>query len=95
MKVKEITQIIEEFAPLSYQESYDNSGLIVGNNDDEVSGVLIALDCIESVLDEAITLNCNMIVAHHPIAFSGLKKINGKNYIEQVVIKAIKNNIIL
>lgn len=95
MKVKEITQIIEDFAPLSYQENYDNSGLIVGNNNDEVTGILIALDCIESVLDEAIALNYNMIVAHHPIVFSGLKKFNGKNYIEQVVIKAIKNNIIL
>ena len=78
MKVKEITQILEEFAPLSYQESYDNSGLIVGNNDDEVTGVLIALDCIDSVLEEAIALNCNMVIAHHPIVFSGLKKFNGK-----------------
>ena len=95
MKVKEITQIIEEFAPLSYQESYDNSGLIVGKNDDEVTGVLIALDCIDSVLEEAIALNCNMVIAHHPIVFNGLKKFNGNNYIEQVVIKAIKNNIIL
>lgn len=95
MKVKEITEIIEEFAPLSYQESYDNSGLIVGNNNDDVTGVLIALDCIDSVLEEAIALNCNMVIAHHPIVFSGLKKFNGKNYIEQVVIKAIKNNIIL
>ncbi|MDF1672491.1 MAG: Nif3-like dinuclear metal center hexameric protein [Vicingaceae bacterium] len=95
MIVKEITKIIEEFAPLSYQESYDNSGLIVGNHNDEVTGVLIALDCIDSVLEEAIALNCNMIIAHHPIVFSGLKKFNGKNYIEQVVIKAIKNNIIL
>lgn len=93
MKVKEITDIIEEFAPLAYQESYDNSGLIVGSPDDEVTGVLISLDCIEAVLDEALSLNCNMIVAHHPIVFSGLKKINGKNYIERVIVKAIKNNI--
>lgn len=93
MKVKEITQIIEDFAPLAYQESYDNSGLIVGSPNDEVNGVLISLDCVESVLDEAISLNCNMIIAHHPIVFSGLKKINGKSYIERVIIKAIKNNI--
>ena len=93
MKVKEITDIIEDFAPLAYQESYDNSGLIVGSPDDEVTGVLISLDCIETVLDEALSLNCNMIVAHHPIVFSGLKKINGKNYIERVIVKAIKNNI--
>ena len=93
MKVKDITSIIEDFAPLSYQESYDNSGLIVGNNNDEVTGVLICLDCIESILDEAIANNCNMIIAHHPIVFNGLKKLNGKNYIERTVIKAIKNNI--
>jgi len=93
MKVKEITSIIEEFAPLSYQESYDNSGLIVGNSNDVVTGILICLDCIESILDEAIANNCNMIVAHHPIVFDGLKKLNGKNYIERTVIKAIKNNI--
>ena len=93
MKVKNITNIIEEFAPLSYQESYDNSGLIVGNHNDEVTGVLICLDCIEEILDEAIAKNCNMVVAHHPIVFSGLKQLNGKNYIERTVIKAIKNNI--
>ena len=93
MKVKEITKIIEDFAPVAYQESYDNSGLIVGNMNDEVSGVLISLDCVEAILDEAISLNCNMIVAHHPIVFSGLKKLNGKNYIERTVIKAIKHGI--
>lgn len=95
MKVKEITQIIEDFAPLAYQESYDNSGLIVGSPEDDVKGVLISLDCIDEILDEAISLNCNMIVAHHPIVFSGLKKLNGKNYIERVIIKAIKNNIVI
>jgi dinuclear metal center YbgI/SA1388 family protein len=93
MKVKEITKIIEEFAPLAYQESYDNSGLIVGNATDEVTGVLISLDCVEAVLEEAIALNCNLIIAHHPIIFSGLKKLNGKNYIERTVIKAIKQGI--
>jgi dinuclear metal center YbgI/SA1388 family protein len=95
MKVKEITSIIEEFAPLSYQESYDNSGLIVGAPTDEVKGVLICLDCVESILDEAIATNCNMIIAHHPIVFNGLKKLNGKNYIERIVIRAIKNDIII
>ena len=93
MIVKDITSIIEGFAPLSYQESYDNSGLIVGNANDEISGVLICLDCIEEIVDEAIATNCNMIVAHHPIVFSGIKKFNGKNYIERTVMKAIKNNI--
>lgn len=93
MLVKDITSIIEDFAPLSYQESYDNSGLIVGNHQDEVTGVLICLDCVEEIVDEAIATNCNMIVAHHPIVFSGLKKFNGKNYIEKTVMKAIKNDI--
>ncbi|MCB0401286.1 MAG: Nif3-like dinuclear metal center hexameric protein [Flavobacteriales bacterium] len=93
MKVKEITAIIEAFAPLSFQESYDNSGLIVGHPDDEVSGVLICMDCIEEVVDEALASQCNMIISHHPIVFSGLKKLNGKNYIERVVLKAVKNNI--
>jgi len=95
MLVKDITTIIEAFAPLAYQESYDNSGLIVGNENDEVTGILISLDCVEEILDEAIAKNCNMIIAHHPIVFSGLKKFNGANYIERTVIKAIKNNIAL
>ena len=95
MKVKDITHIIEDFAPLSYQESYDNSGLIVGNANDEVTGILISLDCVEEILEEAIATNCNMIIAHHPIVFSGLKKLNGKNYIERTVIKAIKHGIAL
>lgn len=93
MKVKEITTIIEEFAPLSYQESYDNSGLIVGNLSNEVTGVLICMDCVEDIIDEALDNNCNLVIAHHPIVFSGLKKITGKNYIERTIIKAIKNNI--
>jgi dinuclear metal center YbgI/SA1388 family protein len=93
MKVKEIIKIIEDFAPLSYQESYDNSGLIIGNPNNEVAEILICLDCVESVLDEAIENNCNLIIAHHPIIFSGLKKLNGSTYTERVIIKAIKNNI--
>lgn len=93
MKIKDITNFLEEFAPLSLQESYDNSGLITGNSSDELTGVLITLDTIEEVVDEAIKLNCNMIVSHHPIIFSGLKKITGKNYVERTVIKAIKNDI--
>jgi dinuclear metal center YbgI/SA1388 family protein len=93
MKIKEITDVIEDFAPLSYQESYDNSGLIVGNYTDEVKGVLICLDSTEEVLDEAIKNKCNLIIAHHPIVFSGIKQLNGKNYIERTIIKAIKNDI--
>lgn len=93
MKVKDITNYLEEIAPLAYQESYDNSGLIVGDNHMEVKGIMLCLDSTEEVLDEAITRGCNMIIAHHPIVFSGLKKLNGKNYIERTVIKAIKNDV--
>ena len=93
MRIKDITSYLETLAPLSYQESYDNSGLIVGDPNWEVKGVLVSLDCIESIIDEAIAKGCNLIVAHHPIVFSGLKKLNGKNYIERTVIKAIKNDI--
>ena len=93
MKIIEVTNFLEQYAPLEYQETYDNCGLIIGDANAEVKGVLITLDCIESVIDEAIATGCNLIVAHHPIIFSGLKKINGKNYIERAVIKAIKNDI--
>ncbi|HRB19432.1 MAG TPA: Nif3-like dinuclear metal center hexameric protein, partial [Chitinophagales bacterium] len=75
------------------QESYDNAGLLVGNKTNNCTGVLVCLDAVEAVLDEAIAKKCNLIVAHHPIIFSGLKKITGKNYIERVVIKAIKQDI--
>lgn len=93
MTIKEVTNYLEDIAPLAHQESYDNSGLIVGNQNNKVSGVLICLDSIEDVVDEAISKECNLIIAHHPIVFSGLKKITGKNYIERVIIKAIKNDI--
>jgi dinuclear metal center YbgI/SA1388 family protein len=93
MTIKEITQFIESIAPLSFQESYDNSGLIIGCPEDEISGILITLDITEDIVDEAISKNLNFIVAHHPIIFSGLKRLNGKNYIERCVAKAIKNDI--
>ena len=93
MKIIEVTNFLEQYAPLEYQETYDNCGLIIGDANTEIKGVLITLDCIESVIDEAIATGCNLIVAHHPIIFSGLKKINGKNYIERTAIKAIKNDI--
>lgn len=95
MKLKEITHYLECIAPLSYQEAYDNSGLIVGQPDDEVSKALISLDCTEAVVDEAIAKGCNLIISHHPIVFKGLKRFNNKNYVERTVIKAIKNNIAL
>lgn len=80
-------------APLTYQESYDNSGLLVGSYDSDVAGVLICLDVIESVVEEAIKKGVNLIIAHHPIVFKGLKRFNGSNYVERTVILAIQNNI--
>jgi len=93
MKLKEITNYLESIAPLSFQESYDNSGLIIGDASAEVNAALITLDCTEEVVEEAIENNCNLIIAHHPIIFSGLKKITGQNYVERTIIKAIKNDI--
>ena len=93
MKIKEITHFLEGLAPVSSQESYDNSGLIVGDPNHEVKNVLLSLDCIESTVEEAIEKKCELIIAHHPIVFKGLKKLNGKNYVERTVIKAIQNNI--
>lgn len=93
MKIKDIIGFLETIAPPAYQESYDNAGLITGNADTLLTGVLICLDSIESIIDEAITHHCNLIVAHHPIVFRGLKRLNGKNYVERIVLKAIKNDI--
>ncbi len=93
MKIKDIAREIENIAPLFYQEEYDNAGLLVGNADDEVSGILLSLDTTEDVIDEAIKLKMNLIIAHHPIIFKGLRKLNGKNYVERAVIKAIRHNI--
>ena len=93
MKIKDITNYLESIAPLSLQESYDNAGLITGNKNTEITGVLVTLDTIPEVIDEAIEKNTNLIISHHPIIFKGLKKINGNNYIEQTIIKAIKNDI--
>jgi len=93
MIVKDITDLLEELAPLAYAEDFDNVGLLVGDTKAVVSGVLVTLDTLENVVDEAIAKNCNLIVSFHPIIFSGLKKITGANYVQRVVIKAIKNNI--
>lgn len=93
MTVKEITNIIEDFAPLNYAEDFDNVGLLIGDATAEVTGVLATLDTLENVVDEAIEKNCNLILSFHPIIFSGLKKITGRNYVERVVLKAIKNDI--
>ena len=93
MKLSLLTNYLESLAPLAYQEDYDNSGLIVGNPDQEVSQALISLDCTEAIVDEAIAKGCQVVISHHPIVFRGLKKLNGKTYVERVVEKAIRNHI--
>lgn len=91
--VKDVVNLLEKWAPPAYQEDYDNSGLLTGNLHQTVTGILVTLDCIEKVVDEAIAAHCNLIIAHHPIIFKGLKKITGKNYVERTIIKAIKNDV--
>ncbi len=91
--IKDITNYIEEIAPLPYAEGFDNVGLLVGDYQTEVRGVLVTLDTLENVVDEAIKNDCNLIVSFHPIIFSGLKKLTPRSYVERTVIKAIKNDI--
>jgi len=93
MLIKDILAILEQMAPLAYAEDFDNVGLLTGNADDVATGILVCHDALENVVDEAVSNNCNLIVCFHPILFSGLKKITGKNYVERAVIKAIKNDI--
>lgn len=93
MLIKEITSLLESIAPPALQESYDNAGLITGQPSWECTGIICTLDATEEVIIEAIEKKCNLVVAHHPIIFSGLKKINGKNYVEKTIITAIKNDI--
>ena len=93
MKVKDIIKVVEEFAPLSIQEGWDNSGLCVGSPEDEVTSVLLALDCTPALVDEAMACGADMIVTHHPLIFSGLKKISPDDMIGEAVIKAIRAGI--
>lgn len=93
MKIAQITNFLESLAPLSYQEDYDNAGLIVGHPQNEVSAALVSLDCTEEIVDEAIAKGFGLIISHHPIVFKGLKRFNGKTYVERVVMKAIKHNL--
>ena len=93
MKVKDIIKVIEDFAPLSIQESWDNSGLCVGSPEDEVTSVLLALDCTPALVEEAVTCGADMIITHHPLIFSGLKKISPDSMVGEAVIKAIKAGI--
>ena len=93
MIVKDVINYLEELAPLNYAEDFDNVGLLVGDKQSKVTGVLVTLDTLEAVIDEAIEKKCNLIVSFHPIIFKGLKKITGKSYVERTVLKAIKNDI--
>jgi dinuclear metal center YbgI/SA1388 family protein len=93
MKIKEIFPLLEEMAPLAYAEDFDNVGLIIGDANQELQGVLVCHDALENVIDEAINKKCNLIICFHPILFSGIKKITGKNYVERAIVKAIKNDI--
>ncbi|KAA9039203.1 Nif3-like dinuclear metal center hexameric protein [Ginsengibacter hankyongi] len=93
MKIAEVIKCLEDLAPVSLQEGYDNAGLIIGSANDDCEGIITTLDVTEEVIAEAVSKKCNLIVAHHPIIFKGLKKLNGKNYVERSVIAAIKNNI--
>ena len=92
-KIKDVALHLESLAPLSLQESYDNSGLLVGDMSREVTGILISLDCTEDVVNEAISKDCNMVISHHPIIFGGLKRLTGNSYVERTVELAIKNDV--
>lgn len=93
MKIKEVLSYLEDLCPLQYQESYDNCGLITGDEEKNITGVLVCLDSTEDVLKEAVKLKCNLIIAHHPILFSPIKKITGKTYSERALIYAIKHDL--
>jgi len=93
MKIKTLINWLESVAPPAYQESYDNSGLIVGDPEAEIRGVLTSLDATEAIVKEAIERGCNVIVAHHPIVFKGLKQLTGQTYVERTIIAAIKNEV--
>ena len=95
MKAREIIETLETLAPVCLQEPYDNTGIQVGDIEADITGILITVDITEDTLDEALKNGCNMIVAHHPLLFRGLKKVVGSDYVQRVVMKAIRNDIIL
>ncbi len=94
-KIKDIIREIEEHAPLALQEDYDNAGLQVGDVEQQATGALLCLDVVESIIDEACELNCNLIISHHPLIFNPLKSLTGKSYTERCIIKAIKKGIVI
>jgi putative NIF3 family GTP cyclohydrolase 1 type 2 len=93
MKISDLTSYLQNVAPLSLQEDYDNAGLLIGDPSRECTGVLCTLDVTEEVVDEAVRKKCNCIVAHHPLIFRGLKRITGNTQVERTVIAAIKNDV--
>jgi len=93
MKIREISQVLEQYSPLELKEEYDNVGLLIGDPDKEVAGVLITLDITEEVLDEAIQNNCNLVISHHPLIFKGLKRLIGEGFVQRLTVKAIQNQI--
>jgi dinuclear metal center YbgI/SA1388 family protein len=95
VKIKQVLSALERFAPLPLQESWDNAGLQLGLTEAEVSGALLCLDVNETIIDEAISKGCNLIVSHHPLLFRGLKQISGADYVQRCVIKAIKHDVVI
>ena len=95
MKIRQVLDALEQFAPLPLQESWDNAGLQLGLTEAEVSGALLCLDVNEQIIDEAIRRGCNLVVSHHPLLFRGLKQISGADYVQRSVIKALKNDIVV
>ncbi len=93
VQLRSVIEVLETLAPPGFQESYDNSGLLIGNQETECTGILVSLDITEAVLDEAIEKRANMVIAHHPLIFRGIKRITGKDHVERCIIKAIKNDI--
>jgi dinuclear metal center YbgI/SA1388 family protein len=93
MKLKEICSYLDTVVPISFQESYDNSGLQIGDPENEIKSVMISFEVTENVLDEAISLNCGLIITHHPLIFSPVKKLIGRNHVEKLIFKAVKNDI--
>ena len=95
MKINVLISYLEELVPLSSQEDYDNSGLLIGDSNSDLKSVLITLDCTEEVVQEAIDKGCNLIIAHHPVIFKGIKSLTGSNYIERTILACVKKNIAL
>ena len=93
MTIQEVSELLEQWAPLAQAEDFDNVGLLVGNSSVQVNNILVAHDALEEVVDEAIAKKCNLIICFHPIIFSGLKRLNGNSYVERAVIKALKNDV--